>query len=170
MSQAPRPPRSSTGHETSDALKAVLEDQSERKQRQGGAQPKPKMPSRAPGALAVILALLSVWLWLSPPSVLRPQPPAPLRVAVQESGLRMDLYMVAVRILSFQSSTGRLPANVEEAMPDPLGVDHFEYVVLNGGDFRISAVRGEQVVVYTSDRPLEELVGNAQRVLEGGNR
>ena len=80
---------------------------------------------------AVVLALLAIWLWVSPPAALRPPPPAPLPVIVQESGLRMDVFMVAVRILNFQSTTGRLPTTVEEAVPDPIGTGHFEYATVN---------------------------------------
>ncbi len=81
----------------------------------------------------------------------------------------MDVYMVAVQILNFQEKTGRLPTNVEEAVPDPVGVDRLEYVSAGGGGFQITAVRGEQVVVYSSDQSLRDLVGSAQIVLEGAS-
>ena len=80
----------------------------------------------------------------------------------------MDVYVVAVRILNFQARTGRLPTTVEEAVPDTIRADRFEYATDGPGRFRLTAVRGEQVVVYVSDQPLTELVGNAQIVLEGG--
>ncbi len=168
MSREPPPPQPSRGQEASDALKAVLEDQVERKERQDGVRSQPKRPSRAPAVAALVLTLLSVWLWVSPPAFLQPPsfpPPPPI---VQESGLRMDVYVVAVRILNFQARTGRLPTTVEEAVPDTIRADRFEYAADGPGRFRLTAVRGEQVVVYVSDQPLTELVGNAQIVLEGG--
>ena len=75
--------------------------------------------------------------------------------------------MVAVQILNFQSRTGRLPATVAEAVPDPIQADRFEYAATGPDVFRLTVVRGDQVVVYSSDQSLRELVGSAQIVLEG---
>ncbi len=169
MSVQPPTPRRSPGAEAADALKAVLEDQAERKQRHGERRPQAKAPGRGAAVAAVALALISLWLWISPPAALQPRPFPPPPPIVQESGLRMDVYTVAVQILNFQAKTGRLPTNVEEAVPDPIGVDRLDYAPAGGGGFRITAVRGEQVVVYSSDQPLRELVGNAQIVLEGAS-
>lgn len=79
----------------------------------------------------------------------------------------MDVYMVAVQILRFQSRTGTLPATAEEAGFDPIQADRFEYTGTGGGIFRLTAERGDHVVVYSSDQSLAEFVNNAQAVLEG---
>ena len=115
----------------------------------------------------MVLGLVSVWAWISPPSMFQPSPIPPPPPIVQKSGLRMDVYMVAVQILRFQSRTGTLPATVEEAGSDPIPADRFEYAATGGGVFRLTAARGDHVVVYSSDQPLTELVSNAQVVLEG---
>ena len=167
MSNQPPETRPSSGQETQDALRAVLEEQAERGQRQDDADPKPQGPSQAPAVIAVLLALVSVWLWFAPPRGLPPRPIPALSPSVQQSGLRMDVYMVAVQILRFQSRTGTLPATAEEAVFDPIQADAFEYAVTREGIFRLTAAQGDHVVNYMSDQPLEEFVGNAQIFLEG---
>ncbi len=119
--------------------------------------------------VAVVLALLSAWLWISPPMAIQPHAfPSP-PVMVRESSLRMDVYMVAVRILNFQSEIGRLPSTVEEAVSSPIEADRFEYAAAGPDRFLLTAVRGDQVVVYSSDQSLRDFVGNSQIVLEGVN-
>ncbi len=143
-----------------------MEDQADRIQRQDEAALKPTGPTRAPAVLAFVLALVSAWLWISPPNGLPPRPiPSPPPI-VRESGLRMDVYMVAVQILQFQSRTGTLPATAEEAVFDPIQADRFEYAVIGRGLFQLTAARDGHVVVYSSDQSLMRFVGNAQIVLE----
>ena len=115
----------------------------------------------------MVLVLVSASLWIWPPASLQPRPIPPPPPLVQESGLRMDVYMVAVQILRFQSRTGTLPATVEEAGSDPIEADRFEYAVTGGGVFRLTAERGNHAVVYSSDQPLAEFVSEARAVLEG---
>ena len=79
----------------------------------------------------------------------------------------MDVYMVAVQILRFQSRTGTLPATVEEAGSDPIEADRFEYAATGGGVFRLTAERGIHAVVSSSDQPLAEFASEARAVLEG---
>ena len=166
MSDQPSPVLPSSGQETKDALRAVLGKQVEQRQRQDEAAVEAKRRSRAPEVAALVLALVSASFWISPPDALQPRPiPAPPPV-VQESALRMDVYTVAVQILRFQSRTGTLPATLEEGGFDLVQADRFEYAA-TGGTFRLTAGRGDQVVVYSSDQPLAEFVGNAQIVLEG---
>ena len=152
-----------------EALQAVLEDEVDRRQRQADSGFQPKGPSRAPASAAVVLAVISVWFWISPPNALQPRAFPPPPPAVQESGLRIDVYMVAVQVLRFQSTTGRLPATVEEAVTDHIQADRFEYAVTGPDMFLLTAVRGDQVVVYSSDQSLTQLVGSAQLVLEGAH-
>ena len=115
----------------------------------------------------MVLAVASAWVWISPPRVFRPAPIPPPPPIVQESGLRMDVYMVAVQILRFQSTTGNLPAVAEEAVIDPIRADRFEYTDIGRGIFTLTAVRDGHVVVYSSDQSLTEFLSNAQIVLEG---
>lgn len=168
MSEDPTPPRSSTGQEAQDALRAVLEEQVDRRQRQGEAL-RPKGPSAVRPVAAIVLALVSAWVWISPPGLLKPRPIPPPPPIVQESGLRIDVYMVAVQIMRFQSSTGRLPITVEEAVSDPIRADHFEYAAVGPDLFQLTAERNGHVVVYWSDESLVEFVSNAQAVLERVN-
>ena len=67
---------------------------------------------------------------------------------------------------SFQSRTGNLPATVEQAVPDLFQADLLEYAVRGPDVFQLTAVRGDQEVVYSSDQLLSEFVGDAQIVLE----
>ena len=119
--------------------------------------------------VAVGLAALSGWFWISPPSAVQPSPSLPPPPVFQESALRMDVYMVAVQILRFQERTGRLPATADEAVADSMTADRFEYALMRPDMFRLTAVRGDQVVVYSSDESLAELVGTSELVLEGAN-
>ncbi len=114
----------------------------------------------------MVLALVSASVWIWPPDSLQPRPFPPPPPIVQESGLRMDVYVLAVQILRFQSRTGTLPATVEAAGFDPIEADRFEYAA-TGDLFQLTAVRGDHVLVYSSDQPLAEFVGGAQIVLEG---
>jgi len=168
MTDQPRPPRSSSGQEAQNALLAVMEERVERRQKQAEATRKPK-PSGAPQAAAIMLALLSAWMWISPPSLLQPRPIPPPPPIVQESGLRMDVYMVAVQILRFQSAKGRLPITAEEAVFEPIQADRFEYVATGQDLFRLTATRDGHVVVYSSDQSLVEFASQARAVLERAN-
>lgn len=167
MNDEPSPIQSSSGQEATDALRAVLVQEAEQRQRQDEVPLQPKRRSRAPEVAAVVLTLVLASVWVAPPDSLQPRPIPPLPPIVQEAGLRMDVYMVAVQILQFQSRTGRLPAMMEEALSDPWQADRFEYAVMGEGIFKLTAARGNHVVVYSSDQSLAEFVNDAQIVLEG---
>ena len=169
MPDQPPPLRTSSGQEAQDALRAVMQDQVDRRQKQSAAAPKPRGPGAAPQAAAMILALVSALVWISPPSMLEPRPIPPPLPIVQESGLRMDLYMVAVQILRFQETMGRLPITAPEAVFDPIEADEFEYVARGRDLFQLSASRDGHVVVYSSDQSLMDFASQAQLGLEGGN-
>ena len=165
MSSPPTQPGSAPGQEAQDALLAVMADQADRREKQKTATHQVKKRSRAPEVAAMVLAIISAWVWIWPPGALQPPPIPPPPPIVQESGLRMDVYMVAVQILRFQSATGTLPSVAEEAVIDPIRADRFEYADVGRGIFRLTAVRDGHVVVYSSDQSLTEFLSNAQIVL-----
>jgi hypothetical protein len=160
----PRP----SGKETSDALAAVLDDQSERKQRRE-APPEPRDRKRKANRVAILVVLLALWMVIAPPSVLLPPPiPAPTAVDVQ-NGLHMDIYVAAAQVVGYRAENGRLPERLIDALAESGAAADLVYTVRPDGNFEIRGERAGERVVYVSTESLREFRASARAAIEAGS-
>ncbi len=115
--------------------------------------------------VAPILAIVSFWLWVFPPEFLQPIPPPEVPVAIQEAGLRIEMYLQLTRIQQYLTDHGRLPAALEDAGEVAEGVS---YTPLVGSTFRLLGEVGGVSVEYLSTQPVEDLLANAKEMVSGG--
>ena len=108
------PPGRQQSSEYGDALSDVLKDQVRRGELRSAAAPKPKR-TRVHPSVPPALALLSVWLWVFPPSALIPEVPT-IPPASQEAGLRMEMFIQLTKIQRYMLENGRLPAGLDDVV------------------------------------------------------
>lgn len=161
-----RPPKDwESASEYGDLLAEVMDDQAKRAQRRGAF--KPPRGSRMPATTAPVLAMVSLWLWVFPPTVLQPMPPPPVPVALQEAGLRVEMFLQLKRIQTYLAENGQLPDRLEDAGEVTKTVQYFPLV---GSVFRLLGQANGVTVEYLSTQPTEELLTNAKDVITVGGR
>lgn len=129
--------------------------------------PPPDAPSRLPFwittiTLIVLLTVLSVWQppWLFSPQ-LRESP------ALVEASLRVRLYSEIVRIERYQAQhNGQLPPTLPEAGGDTTGV---KYELVKTG-YTLTGRNGTLVIVYKSETPPKQFVGNSYGLIRARRR
>lgn len=114
--------------------------------------------------VAGILLLVTAWLWLWPPALLRLNPPAPQPIEREESALRFAIYLQAQRLKSYRDETGEYPLRLEDAGP---ALPAMQYVRLAPQLYQLNAGTDRVMLTYRSDLPLSEFVGSGADVLEG---
>lgn len=157
-----RPPRRAGSSEYGDAVSDILKDQARRKELRKAADVHPTRTRLHP-AIPPVLALVSVWLWVFPPTALRPESPS-IPPADQEAGLRMEMFITNVKIRRFVTENGRLPNDLADLGDVP---DAVQYLPLALNVYRLSGQTGDITVEYTSTEPVEDLLGDAQAIVSG---
>jgi len=117
--------------------------------------------------LVALLFFLAVgaWVWLAPPAVLEGPPELTVTPVIDETGVRMDMWVQATRIFAFQRDSGRLPTTAAEAGEAVEGVT---YEVLSPEVFRLVGQGREFRLTWQSTQSEAELLGDAvTRVQEG---
>ena len=164
MTEEKRPPsrpEAKTGSEYGDALSEVLADQRRRSDRR--RQPSAPLRRQLNPLLAPALAGISFWLWVFPPPSLQPTPPPQVPVAVQEAGLRIEMYLQLGRIQKFVKDNGRLPNSLRETEQDVLaGV---EYIAMADSTFLLRGRVSGVTIDYVSTQPAEELLQDAKEIV-----
>ena len=166
MSQHRDPHWNDTGGpsgEIVDTLADVLRDQEERAKKRS-QRPVP-WTTRHRGALTGILLILaasSIYLWAFPPGWLsapaaRPPPPELL-----EAGVRMEIYLTALRVRAFQEDAGRLPNSLEEAGD---AYSTVAYERLDSQRFSLSLRGPAGTLIYRSWEPLDGFLGDACEIM-----
>ncbi len=158
-SQAPGQTPSS---EYGDALSDVLKDQVRRDELRSAAAPKVAR-TRVHPSIPAVLALVSIWLWVFPPTALLPVMPS-IPPADQEAGLRMEMFMQFINIQRYAAENGHLPGNLEEVGDGP---DEVLYTLETGSTFRLTGKVGEITVDFTSTESVEDLLGDAIAIVSG---
>ena len=158
------PPR---GEEARSAVEDVLKDQAERADRRKQATPAPPRDRTAQQWVAsVVLVGMSVWIYVAPPSVVRPPPPPVASAPLQDAELRLTLYQVVLRLEAHQQEAGALPERLDQVLEAPEDREGLEYVRLAPDRFRLTGVRGEAVILFETGDSVDDLLGNARRTLE----
>ena len=113
----------------------------------------------------LLLSVFSGYLWIGSPSWLQPTPPDPMAPALEEAGLRMEVFLQALLIEEFRDQEGRLPNSLSEA-GDPFS--EVEYIRGNSQDYRLTFAGPGGAVEYASTDSLELFLGDAPRIIREG--
>lgn len=153
------------GQETAEAVAAVLKHAAEREEiahRKTAPKKQPKwlLP------VGIQLAVLAVYLLISPPGWVVVHPIEPPDPAGQEQSLRLAMYMQSQRIEAYRIQNGRLPDSLAEigASVTP-GV---EYHLQGTNAYRLVGTNGEAALIYDSTESPTEFLGDAASKLTGG--
>ena len=157
----PKPPRGKSS-EYGDALTDVLKDQARRNELRRAA-PSGRKKARLHPLIPPALALVSIWLWAVPPSILQPVAPS-IPPANQEADLRMEMFIRSLEIQRYVAANGTLPPVAGGLDDIPDGV---EYAPLGNGVYRLRGRTGDITVDYISTESTEQLLGNAQAIVSG---
>ncbi len=126
-------------------------------------------PRRTTGrraALAGLLFVVAVWIWVMPPAILAPTGPPQASAERIEGGLQLLVAFQVARIHAFRRAEGRLPDVLSETGEPLSGIT---YTRVNPGTFRIRARSGGQVVFYQSSDSLPVFMRGALEALRGEN-
>ncbi len=96
---------------------------------------------------------------------IQPEPPPPPTVQLEEAGLRLNLYLQAMRIEGFRVDEGRLPESLVE-VGDP--IDNIDYQRIDEQTYHLSGTSDNMVLGFTSTEPLETLLSDAMVVIRRG--
>ena len=161
INESPQPDRRQSS-EYGDALSDVLKDQMRRDELRSAATPKATRVRVHP-SVPPVLALVSIWLWVFPPTALIPEVPT-IPPATQEAGLRMEMFIQFNKVLRYRSKHGSLPNGLDDLGDRPEGV---QYTQLSGDVFQLSGRTGDVTVDYTSTEPVEDLLADARAIVTG---
>ena len=154
------------GQEAADAVAAVLKHAAEREEH-AHKKPPPKKQPKWMLPVGIQLAVLAVYLLISPPGWVTVHPIKAPDPAVQEQGLKMAMYIQSQQIEAFRLKNGRLPTSLEEmgGSPPP-GV---EYQVQGSNQYRLVGTNGPAALVYDSTESAADFLGaDAAAKLKGG--
>lgn len=153
------------GQEAADAVAAVLRHAAEREEI-AQQKPTPKKQPKWMLPVGIQLAVLAVYLLISPPGWVVVHPIEAPDPAVSEQSLRLAMYMQSQRIEAYRLNNGRLPASLDEigASVSP-GV---EYQLQGTNEYRLVGTNGPAALIYDSTESPAEFLGDAAAKLSGG--
>ncbi len=114
-------------------------------------------------ALLLIFSLSSAFLWVLSPGWNSAKTLPHLSPELASAGLRMEVFLQAVRVRDFRAREGRLPNSLEEA-GDPYSMVRYER--LDAGRFRLELDGPQEILVYESGQAPGEFLGNALEIIE----
>lgn len=155
-----------SGREMADALADVLHEQKEKAESEKERAARQKRGTSPVTWVAfVVLSAVSAYLWIVSPAWLHPEPPEPIPMLLEDAGLRMEIFNVALKVEVYRDRVGRLPNSLEEA-GDPFS--SVEYRQLGSNVYRLSLAGPNVSIEYSSTEPLELFLGDAVQVIEEG--
>jgi hypothetical protein len=169
MSDTDRPPDPPEGRASdylADAVAEVMKDQAEKAVvREEALAPLDQPPSATPWIALGVLTLISLFLWFGSPGFLETSPLEPLPPDVQEAGVRMEIYLQALKVQEYLRDEGRLPNSLAEA-GDPFSP--VEYERMDRRSYRLWLQGPAGIVELTTADSLEAFLGNARQIIGGG--
>jgi len=142
-------------------LRAVMERAVEMQ-----AEPPPKAPSRVVPAVAIILALASVYLWFGNPSWLR-DPDLTPPPEYQDASVRWAVYVTSQRVEQYRIQHGKLPSSLMETGSTPDGI---EYQRSADDHYQITGRNGTILISFSSGDDVKRLLGDHLDRLGFGRR
>jgi hypothetical protein len=141
-----------------DAFQAAVRAESERKAAE--ALERARGPRRPWAAIASLVVLVGVGLWLA---VDRPKwlfpPPVPESAKTQDAGLRLTMYAAAVRIKSYQVQYQELPGSLKQV--EGVSTRDLQYERVGDGGWVLRGRRGAITLTLRSDEPIEAFLGTS---------
>jgi hypothetical protein len=146
------------GQEAADAVAAVLKHAAERDER-ARAKQQPKRHPKWMLPVGIQLAVLAVYLLISPPRWITVRPIQGPNPAAQEQGLRVAMYLQSQQIEAYRDQHGRLPNTLADlpGTPQP-GV---EYEVQSADEYRLVGTNGAAALIYDSTQSAADFLGRA---------
>lgn len=146
------------GQEAADAVAAVLKHAAEHEER-ARKKPPPKKQSKWMLPLGIQLAVIAIYLLISPPGWITVHPIKGPDPAMQEQGLRMAIYIQSQQIEAYRIKNGRLPTSLAElgGSVQP-GV---EYQLQGTGQYQLVGTNGKAALIYSSTESAQRFLGTA---------
>lgn len=160
--------RPSSSDEAARVIQDVMQDQAERKARKEEATKRKKKKRFLPlPVVALLWGVACLVVWAATPQFLLPEPlPEPSSAEV-ETGLRMEMLSMVEEIDSYREQTGRVPETLERVVDRPPST--VRYTRLSAEAYRLTGQRGETEIIYQSGDPVDDLVGDVRRQIQGGS-
>lgn len=116
--------------------------------------------------MALVLAPITVWLWLAPPAFLGPTPLPEVSLERRAVGLKAEMVLLAKRIEAWSAENdGKLPADLAEADEERGDI---RYLRLTATTYRLRAEVDTLTIDYNSTEPLKEFFADAKILIERG--
>lgn len=113
----------------------------------------------------VVLAAIGVWVWVAPPAALQGPPELTVTPQIDETGVRMDMWVQATRAFAYEQENGRLPASAEAAGEAIEGVT---YELVSPEVFRLVGQGQDFSLTWQSTQTEAELLGDAPTQVQAG--
>lgn len=128
-------------------------------------------PPRNSGAGRVIAVMLSVptlvfsiYSYVARPEFIWGPNETNVTAVRRDANLRFTMFLLSQRIRVEGRAKGRLPATLEEVGQNPRGIT---YRVVSDTVFELRSVENGQVVVFRSDEPPRQFLGDVQKYITG---
>ena len=143
----------------------MMEDQKAKKEaRRKARTPRPRQAGPLKKGALALLVLISLYLWFGSPEWLSTEGDNPVRPELAAAGVRMEVYLQALRVEDFLAREGRLPSSLAEAGD---AFSDVGYERLDGQRYRLAMTGAGKVVSYMSSDSLELFLGDALEVIGG---
>ncbi len=115
------------------------------------------------GALTVALLAASAYSWIAKPAFIWGAPvPAPAP-EVQQASLRMSMFLFGMKVDRFKKQSGAYPESLSAMRDSIAGI---AYVLLNDSTFELHGRASNQKIVFRSDMPAAEFLGNTKELIQ----
>ena len=153
-----------SGQEAADAVAAVLKHAHDRDEAQH-IRAEEKKPAKWMLPLGINLAVFAVYLLIAPPSWVTVHPIENPNAGRVVEDLRLAMYLQAQRIESYRIRNGRLPEDLSETGST---LPNIRYVPLGVTEYQLVGTVQDTALVYDSDTPSADFVGEAANRLTAG--
>ena len=125
--------------------------------------------ARLAAMVAVLVPLLALagYSWFARPEFIWGKRPPPPTIAEQDANMRMALFLLGARLDAHREDQGFYPASLEAIGEQAPGVT---YELVADSIFELRGLAGRHVVVFRSDMPVDEYLGNSREIISNRGR